>query len=92
VKQLPNLMRRAPKIFYVLAFLFAAFSFALSYWEIVAHQNAFATELDDISRVAVFKALYQALLEAVYIVASGALIHIAILIWDKMSEKSEAAE
>ncbi|NJM51292.1 MAG: hypothetical protein HC843_10850 [Sphingomonadales bacterium] len=86
---LPHLLRRTPKIFYILSFLFAAASLAPSYWEISAITSPYAEPGNPVVRLTMAKAFYQALLEATYIIASGALIDIAIRIWDKMSIKEQ---
>lgn len=88
--QLPDLLRRAPKIFYVFSFLFAAASFGLGYWEIRGVYGPYSEPANSAVRIAVFRQLYQALLEALYIVGTGALIDIAIRIWDKMDRKEAA--
>ncbi len=88
--QLPDLLRRAPKIFYVLSLIFAAASFGLGYWEITVYTSPYANPGDPTVRLALVKALFQALQEALYIVGTGALIDIAIRIWDKMDRKEAA--
>ena len=88
--ELPDLMRRAPKIFYVLSFLFAAASFGLGYWELTVYTSPYANPGDPTVRLALVKALFQALQEALYIIGTGAFIDIAIRIWDKMNVREAA--
>ncbi len=84
MKHLPDLLRRAPNIIYISAFILTIASIALSYWEIVLINNAYADPENNMVRFSLFKGLYSAVLDGIYLVASGMLVHIGIYIWDKM--------
>lgn len=79
---LPILVRRAPRIFYVAAVLVFIFSMALTLHEISAtmgYANAGGT--NPAVRAMVLRALLQSALEALYLVGTGVLVHILLAIW-----------
>ena len=81
---LPQLLRRSPNIFYGLAVVFAIWSIANGWLEMTTYAGIDDPTLEGIMNLTKSKLLYQAFLEAVYLVASGALIHILIAVYDKL--------
>jgi hypothetical protein len=82
MKQLPDMLRRLPYVFYALAAVFFV-------WQL-ANQWATLTvtyQYDDGGGMAALSksmALYSALSEAVYMIANGAIIHVLIAIHEKV--------
>ncbi len=86
--ELPVLLRRAPKIFYILSFLVAAAYFGLIYWDL-ASSEGFDRRDPGVQKLMI-TTLFNALQEAIYLIGTGALIDIAIRIWDKIDRKEAA--
>jgi hypothetical protein len=82
VKELPPIIRRAPAIFYGLAVLFFVASFVLTVREI-SLTTGYPDADDPLIVHAKLRGLYQAALEALYIVANGVIAQILIAIWDR---------
>ena len=91
MKELPPIIRRAPAIFYGLAVLFFVASFVLTVREI-----NFTTGYPDADNPIVLhgklRGLYQAALEAVYILANGVIAQILIAIWDRGVRRDEGGD
>ena len=81
MKQLPDLLRRLPYAFYGLAAL-------VFVWQLANQWMSMSplTEYADDTAVILGKSmgLYSALIEAAYVVANGAIIHVLIAIHDKV--------
>ena len=78
---LPQLVRRAPTIFYVAAISVFVASVALNHLELATTME-FADGRDPIVRMARLRAIYQGGLDAVYLAANGVIAHILLAIWE----------
>ena len=88
MKPLPSLLRKLPALFYVLAVVFFAWQ-TVNQWMSVSLVNGDMGELtsnsfNSFDNLSKSMALYQASLEAAYMVANGALIQVLIAIYDKL--------
>jgi hypothetical protein len=91
VKGLPPILRRAPTIFYGLAVLFFVASFVLSVIDVNMTMSG-ADTYDPVVRQAKLRGLYQAALEAGYMVANGVIAQILIAIWDRGIRRDEGVD
>ena len=74
---------RLPNIFYVLAVVFFVWSVGNSFWELnLTYANALND--DPLVTYAKSKALFTATLDSVYLVANGAMIHVLLLIFERI--------
>ncbi len=78
-----NLLYRLPSIFYGLAAIFFVWSLANGFWELKLTQP-YGDSADTMSAFAKSKYLYQASLEAAYMVANGAVIQVLLKILEKL--------
>ena len=85
--ELPTILRKLPFIFYALAVLLGGWRF-LNEWSLIEATYAYASFGDEASNFAHSigrsSAIYWGVSEAVYLVSSGALLHLLIAIHDKM--------
>jgi len=88
--QLPEWVQRSPRLFYAAAVLvfFAYFAIGVTEIEAVSGQYHDQSAL----RLATLRVLADALREAIYMVGTGVLIHVALAIWARMQIRTEAAE
>ncbi len=90
--QLPQFVRRLPYVFYVLAVIVGLWRF-WNEWTVAAEsfQYADAAGMDYGSMALISRstALYWGFVEAAYMVANGAVIHVLIAIYDKMKGSGE---
>jgi|GEM_PF-1498971 len=86
MSSLPALVHRAPKILYIAAVLFFLGSMTLTLCEVSVTMGS-GNDLhgNPMVRVAVLRGLYQALLDALHIAATGVLAHILIAVWSSGS-------
>jgi hypothetical protein len=82
MKQLPDMLRRLPFVFYGLAAVFFV-------WQLANQWASFSVAFqygdgDGMLTLSKSMALYSALLEAAYMIANGAVIHVLIAIHDKV--------
>jgi len=89
MKQLPDLLVRAPKIFYALAVIVFFATFWMSYYEIKAVQMPYAPEDDLIVRATLLRAILQGFSEAIWIVANGILFDFLVRFWNRHAASSE---
>ena len=78
-----NILHRLPSIFYGLAAVFFVWSLANGFWELKLTQP-YTPSTDPMVAFAKSKYLFQASLDATYLVANGALIHVLLKVLDKM--------
>ena len=81
---LPVLLRRSPHIFYGLAVIFAVWSIVNGWGEMSTYAGYGDPTLEGVMHLSKSKVLYQAILEGAYLVASGALIHVLLAVYDKL--------
>jgi hypothetical protein len=81
MKPLPDLLRRLPYVFYGLGALVFAWQLA-NQWMSMSPLTEYADDTAVIFGKSI--ALYTALVEAAYMVANGAIIHLLIAIHDKV--------
>ena len=81
MKPLPHMVRRLPSVFYGLGAVFFVWQLA-NQWMSLSITSQFGDE--SILALGKSMALYSASLEAAYMVANGAIIHVAIAIYDKV--------
>ena len=84
MKTLPPTLLRAPTLLYGAAVLMFFWSFAQSYYEVTSLAFVYAEGGDPVSRLTLIKAAYQAVLEALYLAATGATIHVLLAIWARL--------
>ena len=89
---LPHFLRRLPYVFYALAILLGGWRY-WNEWTVASESfhYADAAGLDgaQMGMMARTNALYWGLTEAAYLIANGALLHIAIAIFDKIGGSAE---
>jgi hypothetical protein len=78
-----EILRRVPKLIYVLAVMFFAWSVGNSYWEFRL-TNLHAAGDDPTVAYAKSKALFQASIDSVFLFTSGVMIDVLIRIFDKL--------
>jgi hypothetical protein len=78
-----NIIHRLPSIFYGLAVIFFVWSLANGFWELHLTYK-YADNSDPMVAFSKSKVLYQALLEATYLVANGAMIQVFLKILEKV--------
>ena len=92
MSDLPQWLRRLPYVFYALALILGGWQF-LNQWSIVEATYSYSQFGDESSNFAHnlgrSGAIFSGVLEAVYIVSSGALLQVAIAIFDKMKGPAE---
>ncbi|MCB2088101.1 MAG: hypothetical protein R3E18_06115 [Sphingomonadaceae bacterium] len=87
---LPPIVRRLPTIFYALGALFFLWSIGNSWVELAMLANPYGDiGMQGIENLAKSKSLYQASVEAAYMVANGAVIHVLIAIFDRLRGAAE---
>ncbi|GAB5481651.1 MAG: hypothetical protein Pars92KO_14080 [Parasphingorhabdus sp.] len=83
MKDLPQFVRRFPYIFYFLALVTGIWRYTND-WLTVSESMQYATDLGPMKTIARSTALYWGVVEAAYMAASGAMIHVLIAIYDKV--------
>ena len=83
MKPLPDMLRRLPYVFYTLAALFFVWELA-NQWMSISYTTQYASGTDVMVRLSKSMALFSAFREAVYILGNGAVLHVAIAIYDKV--------
>ena len=88
--QLPDALRRLPYVFYALAAAVFVWNLA-NQWILMSAMSSFAGEMLDGTVTGAQKsaALYGAVVEAAYMVANGAMLHVLIAIFDKLKGTGE---
>ena len=80
---LPKVLRRAPQIFYTAAAIYFVWYLGNTYVELVTMPEI-ANGLEGVAGLVKSKTLFEASLEALYLVANGAMIQVLIAIYDKL--------
>jgi|GWRWMinimDraft_5_1066013.scaffolds.fasta_scaffold05004_2 hypothetical protein len=80
---IPKALRRVPQFFYVASAIFFVWYLGNTYVELVTMPDI-ANGLEGVAGLVKSKTLFEASLEALYLVANGAMIHVLIAIYDKL--------
>ena len=83
-----EILRRVPKLIYVLAAIFFAWSVGNSFWEFRL-TNFYAAAGDPTVAFSKSKALFQASIDSVFLFTSGVMIDVLIRIFDKLPANSD---
>ena len=83
-----EILRRVPKLIYVLAVVFFVWSVGNSFWEFRL-TNLYSAGDDPTVAYSKSKALFQASLDSVFLFTSGVMIDVLIRIFDKLPVKSD---
>ncbi|MBE5072917.1 hypothetical protein IM511_01200 [Erythrobacteraceae bacterium E2-1 Yellow Sea] len=87
--KLPHFVRRLPYVFYALAVVFLVWNLGNS-WVSMSNMMTYPDpSLEGIMAYQKSLALYSAFLEAAYLLANGAIIHVLIAIFDKLKGPAE---
>ena len=81
---LPKMLRRTPQFFYAAGGIFFVWYLGNTYVELVTTVQA-TDGLEGIAGLLKSKALFEASLQAVYMISSGAMIQVLIAIYDKLA-------
>ena len=92
MKQLPDLLVRAPKIFYALAVIVFFATFWMSYYEVKVVQMPYSPEDNPIVRAALLRAVLQGFSEAIWIAANGILFDFLVRFWNRHAASSELGD
>lgn len=84
--KLPPFLRVVPYVLYALAVILGGLRF---YNDWMTAKLSYGPNIDGLAQLSESVALYWALTEAAYLVASGASLHVLIAIHDKMTGGSE---
>jgi urease accessory protein UreE len=74
---------RLPQIFYALAAIFFAWSIGNTFWE-MSFTHTYSPSDDPMLAMMKSKSLHMAALEAFYMVANGAIIHVLLKIFERI--------
>ena len=88
---LPHTLHRAPTLFYGAAIIMFVWSMTMTYYETVTLKDPYNYGADAIVRLTLLKGLYQSTLEAIYLAANGAIIHVLLAIWGKLTPSPTGA-
>ena len=86
---LPQFLRRLPYVFYALAALFFVWNLGNQWFTLTTMGQYADPSLEGVMAFQKSVALYGSLLEAAYILANGAMLHILIAIFDKLKGSGE---
>lgn len=80
---IPKALRRAPQFFYVAAAIYFVWYLGNTYVELVTMPEI-ANGLEGVAGLVKSKTLFDASLEALYLIANGAMIQVLVAIYDKL--------
>ena len=86
---LPILLRRAPYLFYGMAVVFFVWYLANAWFGLAAINPYSDPSLEAIENIQKSDHLFRASLDAVYLAANGAIIHVLIAIYDRLAGAAE---
>ena len=89
MRPLPTYLRRLPYVFYVLALLLGGWRFYNEYTTAAMSMQYAVDDVSGLLDLTKSTALYWAATEALYIIGTGALVHVLIAIHDRLSGASE---
>ena len=89
MKPLPQLVVRAPSIFYGLGVLVFFLSFSSTLYEIYGGSFQYASPGDPLVRAALWRGFTSSFTESIYLAANGVLFHILLAFWDRYNAKGE---
>ncbi|WP_422343940.1 hypothetical protein [Parasphingorhabdus sp.] len=92
MNQLPDLLVRAPKVFYILAVLVFFATFWMTYYEVKSAQMPFGPEDSPVVRAALLRAILQGCLDSIWIAANGILFDFLIRFWNRHAPSSDLGE
>ena len=91
MSELPPIIFRVPRLFYIAAALFFAWSFWLTHMEIGMTTGTLGRG-DPVVTLGYLRGLYQAALEAVYIAANGVIVQVLLAIWAAKRQAGNSAD
>ncbi len=86
---LPDYLRRLPYLFYTFAALLFVWNLANQWLNINAMATFSDVSLEQVEGYQKSVAIYGAVVEAAYMVANGAMLHVLIAIFDKLKGSGE---
>jgi hypothetical protein len=88
-RELPPMLRRIPQVFYILAVVVFLWNLGNQWFGIVEMGRYADAGLEGVVAIQKSQALYSAFVEAAYMLANGALVHILIKIFDQLKGAAE---
>lgn len=88
---LPHMLRRAPTLFYGAAIIMFGWSMTMTYYETGSVSDPYGLAETHVVRLTLLKGLYQSVLEAAYLAANGAIVHVLLAIWGKLAPSQTGA-
>ncbi|MGB5485322.1 hypothetical protein [Parasphingorhabdus sp.] len=92
MNQLPDLLVRAPKIFYALAVIVFFATFWMSFYEVKVAQMPYGPEYSPMIRAALLRAVLQGFSEAIWIGANGILFDFLVRFWNRHAASRESGD